>query len=98
MPLPILPKPASLSTILVDKEAGFGNMGNGITVPGKIDKMGYKGVETTELVLENTRVPATAVLGEAPGKGFYQMMDGVEVGRVNAVSYTHLTLPTNREV
>jgi alkylation response protein AidB-like acyl-CoA dehydrogenase len=57
----------NMSTILVDKEAGFGNMGNGITVPGKIDKMGYKGVETTELVLENTRVPATAVLGEAPG-------------------------------
>jgi alkylation response protein AidB-like acyl-CoA dehydrogenase len=76
----------NMSTILVDKEAGFGNMGNGITVPGKIDKMGYKGVETTELVLENTRVPATAVLGEAPGKGFYQMMDGVEVGRVNVAA------------
>ena len=76
----------NMSTILVEKEPGFGAVGNGITVPGKIDKMGYKGVETTELVLENTRVPASMVLGEAPGKGFYQMMDGVEVGRVNVAA------------
>ena len=76
----------NMSTILVEKEPGFGAVGNGITVPGKIDKMGYKGVETTELVLENTRVPASMVLGEAPGMGFYQMMDGVEVGRVNVAA------------
>ena len=76
----------NMSTILVEKEPGFGAVGNGITVTGKIDKMGYKGVETTELVLENTRVPASMVLGEAPGKGFYQMMDGVEVGRVNVAA------------
>jgi len=76
----------NMSTILVEKEPGFGAVGNGITVPGKIDKLGYKGVETTELVLENTRVPASMVLGEAPGKGFYQMMDGVEVGRVNVAA------------
>ncbi|HLZ36765.1 MAG TPA: acyl-CoA dehydrogenase family protein, partial [Mycobacteriales bacterium] len=38
------------------------------------------------LVLEDTRVPASMVLGEAPGKGFYQMMDGVEVGRVNVAA------------
>ncbi|HLZ38782.1 MAG TPA: acyl-CoA dehydrogenase family protein, partial [Mycobacteriales bacterium] len=76
----------NMTTLLVEKEPGFGAVGNGITVPPKIEKMGYKGVETTELVLEDTRVPASMVLGEAPGKGFYQMMDGVEVGRVNVAA------------
>jgi alkylation response protein AidB-like acyl-CoA dehydrogenase len=55
-------------------------------VPGKLRKMGYKGVDTTELILDNCRVPADRVLGERPGQGFYQMMDGVEVGRVNVAA------------
>jgi alkylation response protein AidB-like acyl-CoA dehydrogenase len=58
----------------------------GLTVPGKIEKMGYKGVDTTELILHDVRVPATRVLGGATGRGFYQMMDGVEVGRVNVAA------------
>lgn len=45
--------------------------------------MGYRGVDTTELLLDECRIPATRVLGELPGRGFYQMMDGIEVGRVN---------------
>ena len=50
--------------------------------------MGYKGVDTTELVFDGFRVPAERVLGgdEAVGRGFYQMMDGVEVGRVNVAA------------
>jgi len=50
--------------------------------------MGYKGVETTEMVLDSHRVPATSILGgpDKTGKGFYQMMDGVEVGRVNVAA------------
>jgi alkylation response protein AidB-like acyl-CoA dehydrogenase len=58
----------------------------GLTIPGKIDKMGYKGVDTTEAVFDGYRIPASAILGEAPGKGFAQMMDGVEVGRVNVAA------------
>ena len=58
----------------------------GLTVPGKIEKMGYKGVDTTELILDDVRVPAARVLGGRPGQGFYQMMDGVEVGRVNVAA------------
>jgi alkylation response protein AidB-like acyl-CoA dehydrogenase len=76
----------NMTTFLVEKEPGFGDVGNGITVPGKIEKMGYKGVETTELVLAGTRVSNDAVLGGESGKGFYQMMDGVEVGRVNVAA------------
>jgi alkylation response protein AidB-like acyl-CoA dehydrogenase len=78
----------NMTTFLVEKDAGFGETRPGLTIPGKIDKMGYKGVETTEMVLDDVRVPASSVLGgtEARGKGFYQMMDGVEVGRVNVAA------------
>ncbi|MGV9748006.1 acyl-CoA dehydrogenase family protein [Rhodococcus zopfii] len=73
----------NLTTFLVEKPAGFGEVVPGVTIPGKIDKMGYKGIDTTELVFDNYRAKATDVLGGTPGKGFFQMMDGVEVGRVN---------------
>ncbi|MFE2122121.1 acyl-CoA dehydrogenase family protein [Rhodococcus aetherivorans] len=73
----------NLTTFLVEKPAGFGEVVPGLTIPGKIDKMGYKGIDTTELIFDNYRAKATDVLGGTPGRGFYQMMDGVEVGRVN---------------
>ena len=78
----------NMTTFLIEKEPGFGaNLTvPGLTVPGKIEKMGYKGVDTTELILRDVRVPAGRVLGGAPGQGFYQMMDGVEVGRVNVAA------------
>ncbi|MGH3424472.1 MAG: acyl-CoA dehydrogenase family protein [Nocardioidaceae bacterium] len=76
----------NMTTFLVDKEAGFGETAQGITVPGKLEKMGYKGVDTTELILEGHQIAADKVLGSEPGKGFYQMMDGVEVGRVNVAA------------
>jgi alkylation response protein AidB-like acyl-CoA dehydrogenase len=76
----------NLTTLLVDKPAGFGEVAPGLSVPGKIDKMGYKGVETTELVFDGHRIGTDKVLGAAPGKGFAQMMDGVEVGRVNVAA------------
>jgi alkylation response protein AidB-like acyl-CoA dehydrogenase len=76
----------NLTTFLVDKEPGFGEVGQGMTIPGKLDKMGYKGIDTTEMVFEKHAIRAAQVLGEAPGQGFYQMMDGVEVGRVNVAA------------
>lgn len=76
----------NLTTFLVEKEAGFGQTAQGITVPGKIDKMGYKGVDTTEMVFEDHRIGAGQILGGESGRGFYQMMDGVEVGRVNVAA------------
>jgi alkylation response protein AidB-like acyl-CoA dehydrogenase len=76
----------NLTTFLVEKEPGFGEVTQGITVPGKLDKMGYKGIDTTEMVLEGHRLSADQVLGAKPGEGFYQMMDGVEVGRVNVAA------------
>ncbi|HET7355167.1 MAG TPA: acyl-CoA dehydrogenase family protein, partial [Nocardioidaceae bacterium] len=76
----------NMTTFLVEKPAGFGEVAPGLTVPGKIEKMGYKGVDTTELVFEGFQIGAAQVLGGEPGRGFYQMMDGVEVGRVNVAA------------
>src|ERR671920_592244 len=47
----------------------------GLTIPGKIDKMGYKGVDTTELVFDGYQAKASDILGGDPGKGFAHMMD-----------------------
>jgi alkylation response protein AidB-like acyl-CoA dehydrogenase len=76
----------NMTTFLVEKEPGFGETAPGLTIPGKIDKMGYKGVDTTEAVFEGHQVSADQILGGESGKGFYQMMDGVEVGRVNVAA------------
>ncbi|SDT07409.1 Acyl-CoA dehydrogenase [Nocardioides scoriae] len=76
----------NMTTFLVEKESGFGETAQGLTIPGKIDKMGYKGVDTTEAIFEGHRISADQVLGGEAGRGFYQMMDGVEVGRVNVAA------------
>ena len=76
----------NMTTFLIEKEPGFGETRAGLTIPGKIDKMGYKGVETTEMVLDGVSVPASSILGGVRGRGFYQMMDGIEVGRVNVAA------------
>jgi len=75
-----------LTAFLLEKEPGLGEVAPGLTVPGKIRKLGYHGVDTTELVLDGCRVPGHRVLGEQPGRGFYQLMDGIEVGRVNVAA------------
>jgi alkylation response protein AidB-like acyl-CoA dehydrogenase len=75
-----------MTTFLVEKPTGFGEVRPGLTIPGKIEKMGYKGVDTTELVMDGLRLSKDDILGGEPGKGFYQMMDGVEVGRVNVAA------------
>ena len=77
----------NMSTFLVEKEAGFGPQADGtLTIPPKIEKMGYKGVDSTGAVFEGYRIGAGQILGGEPGKGFYHMMDGVEVGRVNVAA------------
>jgi alkylation response protein AidB-like acyl-CoA dehydrogenase len=76
----------NLTTFLVEKPAGFGEVVPGVTIPGKIDKMGYKGVDTTELIFDGYAASADDILGGTPGRGFAQMMDGVEVGRVNVAA------------
>ena len=77
-----------MTCFICEKEPGASE-NPGLTVPPKIKKMGYKGVESTELVFDGYRCPADMVLGgeEAGlGKGFVQMMDALEVGRVNVAA------------
>jgi len=78
----------NMTTFLIEKDPGFGQPRPGLTIPGKLEKMGYKGVETTEMILDGLTVPASAVLGgpDGRGHGFHQMMDGIEVGRVNVAA------------
>ena len=76
-------KHRGLTTFLIEKTPGFGEVAPGLTIPGKIDKLGYKGIDTTEMVFDGFTAPADTILGGEPGQGFFHMMDGVEVGRVN---------------
>lgn len=76
----------NLTAFLIEKPAGFGEVIPGLTIPGKLDKLGYKGIDTTELLFDGYLAAADDVLGGAPGRGFAQMMDGVEVGRVNVAA------------
>src|SRR4051794_31721368 len=81
-----------MTCFIAEKEPGVSeNTGalKGFTVPPKIKKMGYKGVESTELVFDGYNTPADSILGgeeEGLGQGFIQMMDALEVGRVNVAS------------
>ncbi|WP_280364893.1 acyl-CoA dehydrogenase family protein [Nocardia wallacei] len=76
----------NLTAFLIEKPTGFGSVAPGLTIPGKIHKMGYKGIDTTELLLDGYAAAADTVLGGSPGSGFRQMMDGIEVGRVNVAA------------
>jgi len=81
-----------MTCFICEKEPGASeNSGDfaGLAVPPKIKKLGYKGVESTELVFDGYRCPAENVLGgEEAGLngGFVQMMDALEVGRVNVAA------------
>jgi alkylation response protein AidB-like acyl-CoA dehydrogenase len=58
----------------------------GLTTGRQFDKLGYKGVETTELAFADARVPASALLGGDEGRGFQHVMSALEVGRINVAS------------
>jgi len=73
------PKHKGISVVLVEH-------GTGLTVSRDLPKLGYKGVESCELSFDDCRVPADAILGGHPGKGFAQMMKGLETGRIQVAS------------
>ena len=60
--------------------------GPGLVVSRDLPKLGYKGIETCELSFQDYRVPAAAVLGGQEGKGFAQMMQGLEIGRIQVAA------------
>ena len=73
------PRHKGISVVLVEH-------GPGLTVSRDLPKLGYKGVESCELLFDGCRVPVSAILGGEPGKGFAQMMKGVETGRIQVAS------------
>ena len=73
------PRHTGISVLLVEH-------GPGLTVSRDLPKLGYKGVETCELSFDGYRVPASAILGGEAGKGFSQMMKGLETGRIQVAS------------
>jgi alkylation response protein AidB-like acyl-CoA dehydrogenase len=82
------PRHRGFTCFIAEKEPGEPN-NPGLTVPPQIKKMGYKGVESTELVFDGYRCPAENILGgeeAGRGRGFAQMMDALEVGRVNVAA------------
>ncbi|MFI7464773.1 acyl-CoA dehydrogenase family protein [Nonomuraea sp. NPDC049646] len=83
-PLPVLVKtsvtePAhkGMSVLLVDPASP------GFSVSRDLPKLGYKGTETCEVVLDEVRVPVSALLGGVEGRGMQQVLGGLEIGRVN---------------
>jgi alkylation response protein AidB-like acyl-CoA dehydrogenase len=76
-----------MTCFICEKEPGADEV-PGLKIPPKIQKMGYKGVESTELVFDGFKVTDDHVLGgpDGVGKGFGQMMDALELGRVNVAA------------
>jgi alkylation response protein AidB-like acyl-CoA dehydrogenase len=76
-----------MTCFICEKEPGKDKV-PGLTIPPKIKKMGYKGVESTELVFDGFKVSEDRILGgpQGLGEGFRQMMDALEVGRVNVAA------------
>jgi alkylation response protein AidB-like acyl-CoA dehydrogenase len=73
------PAHRGISVLLVEKVPGF-------TVSRDLPKLGYKGLESCELSFADCRVPASALLGEVEGRGFAQMMRGLEIGRIQVAA------------
>jgi len=73
------PRHTGISVLLVQP-------GPGLTVSRDLPKLGYKGVEACELSFDGLQVPASAILGGVPGRGFAQMMKGLETGRIQVAA------------
>jgi len=59
---------------------------DGFTVGRRLQKLGYKAIDTAELIFDNYRVPADHLIGGVEGQGFFQATGGLELGRINVAS------------
>ncbi|MEO7981819.1 MAG: acyl-CoA dehydrogenase family protein [Sporichthyaceae bacterium] len=73
------PRHRGMSILLVEPQHGY-------QVSKNLPKLGYKGIESCEVLFDGVRVPADALLGGEEGRGFAQMMRGLEVGRINVAA------------
>ena len=72
------PPHKGMSLLLVEK-------GDGISV-SKLDKLGYRGIDTGSMVFEDCRVPADNLIGGEEGRGLQQILAGMELGRINVAA------------
>ena len=77
------PPHRGMSMLIVEKEPGEAKPAPGLDCGKNIEKMGYKGIETIEMTFSDYRTPVSSLLGSEEGQGFRQVLDGIEVGRVN---------------
>jgi alkylation response protein AidB-like acyl-CoA dehydrogenase len=70
------PAHRGMSLLLIEKGPGF-------TVVRKLDKLGYKGIDTAELLFEDCKVSRANLVGEEEGRGLQQILSGLELGRIN---------------
>ncbi|MEA2460367.1 MAG: hypothetical protein QOH90_544 [Actinomycetota bacterium] len=80
------PPHKGMSMLVVEKEGGNPTPAPGLDVGKNIEKLGYKGVETTEMTFSDFRIPTSSLLGTEEGQGFRQVLDGIELGRVNVAA------------
>jgi alkylation response protein AidB-like acyl-CoA dehydrogenase len=73
------PRHSGMSLVIAPKQEGF-------TVGRKLKKLGYKAIDTAELVFENYRIPRENLIGGVEGQGFYQTTGGLELGRINVAA------------
>lgn len=73
------PRHKGMSLFIADKRDGF-------TVSRKLEKLGYKSIDSAELVFDDYRIPANQLIGETEGQGFYQSTGGLELGRINVAA------------
>jgi len=73
------PRHKGMSLFLAEKREGF-------RVSKKLEKLGYKGIDSAELIFEDYRVPADCLIGEVEGRGFQHALGGLELGRINVAA------------
>ena len=77
------PPHRGMSMLIVEKQPGEAKPAPGLDCGKNIEKMGYKGIETIEMTFSDYRTPVSSMLGTEEGQGFRQVLDAIEVGRVN---------------
>jgi alkylation response protein AidB-like acyl-CoA dehydrogenase len=73
------PRHKGMSLFIAPKQQGF-------RVGRKLEKLGYKAIDSAELIFEDYRIPADHLIGEVEGRGFYQATGGLELGRINVAA------------
>ncbi|HET9349802.1 MAG TPA: acyl-CoA dehydrogenase family protein [Burkholderiales bacterium] len=73
------PRHKGMSLLLAEKRDGF-------RVSKKLEKIGYKGIDSAELVFEDYRVPSDCLIGGEEGRGFHHAIGGLELGRINVAA------------